>query len=399
VLFNWEREAHIFTPTLLVAVYYGSSRSRIAKALDCADMVLTTYGTLLRDQQILCSRKFNYIILDESQTIKNPASRILKTVRLLKGSHRLALSGTPIENSLTELWSLFSFLNPGMFGQLSNFKNNIVRPVEQDNDLTSLEIVRKMIFPFILRRTKKQVAGELPQKTENVVYTEMLPKQRKLYDITREAYLGKILDSINANGIERSGIQVIEGMLRLRQICCHPCLIAQDFQGDSGKFVLFDDYLETILSGGHRVLVFSQFETVLQLISARLRVKRVPFEILTGKTQNRQKVVMHFKQEEIPVFLISLKAGGVGLNLTEADYVIHIDPWWNPAVENQASDRAYRIGQTREVFVYKFITVNSIEERVLHLQEMKRMISSAIITTEQSFFKQLTKQDIVTLFS
>jgi non-specific serine/threonine protein kinase len=399
VLFNWDREARVFTPTLLIAIYYGRTRKRIFSALNMADVVLTTYGTVLRDIDVLKEMEYNYVILDESQMIKNPTSRIIKAVRQLKGQHKLGLSGTPIENSLAELWSLFSFLNPGMFGPLSSFRRNIVKPIEVDNDSSALAIVKKMIFPFILRRTKQQVAKELPPKTESVVYTEMLPKQKKFYDITREAYLGRIMDSINRYGVEHSGIQVIEGMLRLRQVCCHPALIEPDFIGNSGKFILFDEYLENILAGGHRVLVFSQFESVLKLLKKRLNEKHIPHGLLTGKTRNREKVVMNFRENPIPVFLISLKAGGVGLNLVEADYVIHMDPWWNPAAENQASDRAHRIGQTKEVFVYKFITVDSIEERVLRMQVMKKALSNSIIQTEKSFFKSLTKQEIISLFS
>lgn len=399
VLFNWQHEARVFTPKLLVAVYYGPARKRMRRALAMADMVLTTYGTLLRDATFLDTLAFNYIILDEAQNIKNPASQIVKAVQKLNGQYKLALTGTPIENSLSELWSLFSFLNPGMLGPLSSFRRNIVKPVEVENDRESLEIVRKMIFPFILRRTKQQVAKELPPKTTSIVYTEMLPKQCKLYDITREAYLGAIIDSINTRGIERSGMKIIEGMLRLRQVCCHPKLIQPDFTGGSGKFALFDEYLETILAESHRVLVFSQFEAVLTLISDSFKQKYIPHEMLTGKTRNREEAVMNFKNNDIPVFLISLKAGGVGLNLTEADYVIHMDPWWNPAAENQATDRAFRIGQTKEVFVYKFITVNTIEERVLRMQEMKSRLSDSIIQSEKSFFKHLTKDEIIGLFS
>lgn len=399
VLFNWELEARHFAPTLLVARYYGPTRRRMLIALDEADLVVTTYGTVLRDIDTLKEIAFNYVILDEAQAIKNPTSQIVKTVRQLTCGCRLALSGTPVENDLSELWSLFSFLNPGMFGTLSHFKSDIVRPIVQDNDPIALDILKRMIFPFVLRRTKQQVAGELPPKTETVIYTEMLPKQLHVYNITREAYLGRIMDSVNRVGIERSGIQIIDGMLRLRQICCHPLLVDENYQGDSAKFTALDEYIYDITVGGHRVLIFSQFEALLRLLSKRLREKKLKHAMLTGQTRNRGEVVAQFKDSDIPLFLISLKAGGTGLNLTEADYVIHLDPWWNPAAENQATDRAYRIGQTRSVFVYKFIVKNSIEERVLDMQRMKKMISSSIITSEEAFFKRLTKQDILALFT
>ncbi len=399
LLFNWCHEAQKFAPQLVVACYHGSKRDSIQKHYTLADVILTTYGMILRDQDFFTDCTFNYVILDESQTIKNPDSRISKVVRKLTSKNRLALSGTPIENSLVELWSLFAFLNPGMLGTLHQFHERIVKPIESDQEQSALTFLKKIIFPFVLRRTKQQVAKELPAKTESVVYTEMVTKQRILYDIVREAYLGKIVSTMNTEGVERSGIAVIEGMLRLRQICCHPVLVDDNYEDESGKFLLFDEYIDTILTEGHRVLVFSQFESVLQLLKKRLFTKQIPHELLTGKTQNRQKCVSNFRENNVPVFLISLKAGGVGLNLIEADYVIHMDPWWNPAVENQATDRAHRIGQTKEVFMYKFITANSIEERVMAMQAKKSKLSSALIKQEKSFIKELSKEDILALFS
>jgi non-specific serine/threonine protein kinase len=257
-----------------------------------------------------------------------------------------------------------------------------------------------MIYPFVLRRTKAQVATELPPKIENVSYAGMLPRQESMYRITRELYQGKIARSIEENGVEGSRMQILEALLRLRQICCHPALVDPSFSGDSGKFRLVDQLLEEVIEGGHRALIFSQFVSALELLRKRLTARSIRTELLTGKTANRAAAVDNFQQDpSIPVFLISLKAGGVGLNLTAADYVIHLDPWWNPAIENQASDRAYRIGQTRQVFVYKLITRDSVEERVLEFQRRKQHLIGSVITTEQGLFKRMTPDDVTEMFS
>lgn len=400
VLFNWEREISKFAPSLLVAVYYGSKRKRSVSSLQYADVIITTYGTLLRDKDIFYSLRWYYVILDEAQNIKNPSSHISKVVCSLKAENRLALSGTPIENNLRELWSLFSFVNPGMLGSLAGFMRNIAQPIQQENSVQVRDILRKMVFPFILRRTKKQVAKELPPKTETIIYTEMLPAQQHFYDITKEAYLGRIINSVDSDGIERCGLKIIEGLLRLRQVCCHPAIVDPNYKSDSGKFAAIDEYMDIIVKEKHRVLVFSQFTSVLELLRIRLEKQNISYTLLTGKTTNRSAVVDRFQNDEtIPVFLISLKAGGVGLNLTAADYVLHIDPWWNPAVELQATDRAYRIGQEKHVFVYKFITSNSIEEKVLRMQERKKQLVDSLIHAESSFVKNLTRDDVLSLFS
>lgn len=400
VLFNWEREAAKFAPKLLCAKYYGPDRKRKVTSLKYADIILTTYGTLLRDIDTLKNIEFNYVVLDEAQIIKNPYAKIRKAACKLSSKHRLVLTGTPIENNLSELWSIFSFINPQLFGTLNGYKSNILSKIEAGTESRGLEILRKMVFPFILRRLKTQVAKELPPKTESVVYTEMLPRQKLIYDITKEAYLGKILDVVERKGIENAGSQIFEGMLRLRQVCCHPVLIEKNYRGDSGKFQVCDDYIDEILAEEHRILIFSQFEMVLQLIEKRLSKRKIPSQLLTGKTRGRSTVVDCFqKDRSIPVFLITLKTGGLGLNLTAADYVLHIDPWWNPAAEDQASDRAYRIGQTKHVFIYKFITKGSIEERVLRLQKEKKELIKNIIQTDKSFMKRLTIEDIESLFS
>ncbi|HEX2958595.1 MAG TPA: SNF2-related protein [Chitinispirillaceae bacterium] len=399
LLFNWQREAQKFTPELSMLIYHGGNRSQYVNILTMVDVILTSYGTLLRDIEVLSKINFHYCILDEAQAIKNPFSQISRTFRDVKSAHRLALSGTPIENNLSELWSLFSFLNPGLLGSYKIFQDNFVKPVEKDADDTVAAVLKRLIFPFILRRTKNQAAKDLPPKNEIILYTEMLPSQQTLYDITKEMYRGKVEDSISAKGLEQSGFQVLEGLLRLRQICSHPLLFDKTYTGDSGKFRLVEESILDIVAEKHKILVFSQFVSALEILRAHILEKGIKSEILTGATRNRQEVVDRFQSDKgSPVFFISLKAGGTGLNLTSADYVFHIDPWWNPSAENQASDRAYRIGQTKPVFVYKVITRNSIEERVLELQEKKRMLMESVIQTESSLMKKLSKDDILELF-
>jgi non-specific serine/threonine protein kinase len=399
LLFNWQREAKKFVPELSLLLYHGPGREQYLGVMHMADAVLTTYGTILRDIEKLKEKNFHYIILDEAQAIKNPTSDISRVVKELQGSYRLALSGTPIENNLAELWSLFSFLNPGILGTLRSFAENFIRPIDKDQNEYAADSLRKLIFPFILRRTKEQVAKELPPKNEIVIYTEMLPRQRTLYEITRDIYRNRVQKSIENDDIERSRFQILEGLLRLRQICCHPVLVEPSFSGDSGKLRVVCERIQEITGEGHRVLVFSQFVKVLELTRKMISGYGISSEILTGATRDRKSVVDRFQNGTGgPVFFISLKAGGTGLNLTRADYVIHIDPWWNPGVENQASDRAHRIGQTRTVFVYKMITKDSIEERVMELQEKKRLLTDSVIQTETSFFKQLTIDNMLGLF-
>jgi len=399
LLFNWEREAARFAPSISVLLYHGAARHRYREILHMSDVVLTTYGTVLRDTDTLQRLQFHYIILDEAQAVKNPASLISRAVRSLSAKHRLALSGTPIENNLMEIWSMFSFLNPGMFGSAGQFIRSFVKPIERDMNEETMSVLRKILHPFVLRRTKAQVVRELPPKNEMVVYTEIVARQRILYDITRQLYYGRISDSIGSVGMERSGLQILEGLLRLRQICCHPLLVEKGYSDDSGKFIMVEQMLRDAVEGGHRELLFSQFVSALDLLRKRCALCGISTELLTGSTKNRQEVVDRFQRHDgASVFLISLKAGGTGLNLTAADYVFHIDPWWNPGAENQATDRAYRIGQNRSVFVYKMVTKDSIEERVCELQEKKRHLVESVIKDEQTFYKQLSKEDLLSLF-
>ncbi len=400
LLFNWHREAHRFAPSLVVVQYHGQARKRYSiRDLHLADLVITTYGTANRDIDQLKRTVFNYVILDEAQAIKNPLSRTSKSIRALRARHRLALSGTPIENNLAELWSLFAFVNPGMLGTYRRFLAQYGMPIERDRNEVRAMALRRLIAPCVLRRTKEQVATDLPPRNENVVYCSMSPQQQTLYEVTRDAYRGRIMRELDEQGMEQSRMRILEGLLRLRQICCHPLLMDKTFRGESGKFSVLDDYIDDVTGGDHKVLVFSQFVAALELLGRRLTRRGVPYEMLTGKTVDRQRPVVRFQADkDIRVMLISLKAGGTGLNLTAADYVVHLDPWWNPAAEDQASARAHRIGQTKPVFVYKLVTEQSVEERVVELQERKKKLFDTIITTEESMFKQLTKEDIERLF-
>jgi len=400
LLFNWEREAARFTPRLRLLNHAMPERTQDVTDFDDTDVVLTTYGVLLRDIEMLMHYEFNYLILDEAQAIKNPLAETAKAARLLRGRHRLTLTGTPVENNTLELWSQFAFLNPGLLGNADYFREEFSTPIERKGDEAAAQFLRKMVYPFILRRTKDQVAKDLPPRTTRQLICEMEPAQRKFYDDKRDYYRALLLKLIEEEGVNNARFKVLEGLLRLRQICNHPRLVVPDFKGASAKFELLMETLSTLHAEGHKALVFSQFVKMLKLIQAELKKRRVPFAYLDGQTKDRQARVDAFQEDpDIPFFLISLKAGGVGLNLTSADYVIHVDPWWNPAVEMQATDRAHRIGQDKPVFVYKLIVRDSVEEKILQLQERKRQLVTQLISTESGFFKSLTPDDIKSLFS
>ena len=399
LLINWQREAARFTPNLRILEYFNTDRVRNKTAFDQVDLVITTYGVMLRDIEFLHGYTFHYAILDESQAIKNPFSQTARAAHLLQAKHHMVLTGTPIENSTTELWSQFAFLNPGLLGSLKYFKAEFGAPIEKKGSEEVAETLRELVFPFILRRTKDQVAPELPPRSERIVYSDMEPAQRKLYNRMRDYYRSLLLGMLESEGLDKSRMKILEGLLRLRQISNHPRLVDNKFRGASGKFELLFDTLETLRSEGHKALVFSQFVQMLSLVRKELDRLEVPYTYLDGSTHNRQEQVDTFQnRDDIPFFLISLKAGGLGLNLTAADYVIHIDPWWNPAVEMQASDRTHRIGQEKPVFVYKLIARDSVEEKILVLQDRKKNLVDQIITTESSFFKNLTEEDITVLF-
>ncbi len=398
-LFNWQKEIERFTPSLKTLVYSGAERRTLQKSFDQFQVILTSYGILRRDVDFLEKREFLYVVLDESQNIKNPISVNAQAVRSLNAEHRLALSGTPVENNLLELWSQFTFLNPGMLGSERTFAENFAKPIEKSADESASSTLKQMIFPFILRRTKELVATELPPKVESTVYCDMEPEQQRAYEYWRQYYRESILHSIETVGLNRSKMKVLEGLMRLRQVCCHPGLVDLNYRGTAGKFEAFREMLEDILAEGHKVLVFSQFVKMLEILRQHCEKDGIVYEYLDGSTRNRRERVERFQNDEnVKLFLISLKAGGTGLNLTAADYVIHYDPWWNPAVEMQATDRTHRIGQTRQVFSYKLITRETVEEKILALQEKKMALVKNIITTDSGFVKSLTREDVEALF-
>jgi len=408
LVFNWRQEASRFAPALRVLDYTGGGRRDALATFPAHDVVLTTYGTLRRDAGELKDVAFDYVILDEAQAIKNASTNAAKAVRLLKGRHRLALSGTPVENHLGELWSLFDFLNPGMLGASSIFRSAGAGSAAADDVM--LAMLARGLRPFILRRTKEQVAAELPSRTEQTLYCDLELPQRRLYDELRDHYRASLLGvsavasakagSMAANGFGRAKLQILEALLRLRQAACHPGLIDRVRAGEpSAKLDVLIPRLQELVEDGRKVLVFSQFTSLLALLRSRLDDAQLPYEYLDGKTRDRAARVARFQTEDCPLFLISLKAGGLGLNLTAADYVFLLDPWWNPAVEAQAIDRAHRIGQTRPVFAFRLIARDTVEEKVLQLQARKRRLADAIIRADGSLIRDLRREDLELLLS
>jgi len=400
VVFNWENEVFKFTPQLKVLLHTGNYRDRKTDSFKNYDIILTSYGIMRRDIAFLKDFEFFYIVLDESQKVKNPQSQTSKAARILKSKHRLVLTGTPVENNTIELWSQFSFLNPGLLGSLNYFKKAFANPIEKHQDSDASELLKKIVFPFILRRTKEHVARELPPKIEQTIFCVMNNEQNKLYRYWKNYYRSIILNKIDMEGIDKARMNILEGLVKLRQIACHPFLVDNTVYEDSGKFEFLKEFIEEILSENHKILFFSQFVRMLKLTQIYLNENNIDYVYLDGNTINRQDCVNRFQTDDnVKIFLISLKAGGTGLNLTAADYVIHYDPWWNPAVEVQATDRAHRIGQDKKLFVYRLITKNSVEEKMLELQAKKQKLVSDLITTDAGFFKNLTRENIDNLFS
>lgn len=399
VVQNWKLEAERFVPRLNVAIYAGTDRKKRLPELDPFDLVLTTYGTLRKDIQRLSQIKWDYAILDEAQAIKNNASQTAKASRMLNARHRLALSGTPIENHLDELWSLMEFLNPGLLGTSSNFKDLTGKGSE--NDQQQVDVLRKGLAPFLLRRTKAQVLPQLPQKTEQHLYCDLTATQLKQYNQLRDHYRASLNHKIAQSGLAKTKIHVLEALLRLRQAACHPGLIDPAHNGKpSAKLNLLLEQLDEVVSEGHKALVFSQFTKMLAIVRQRLDEANITYEYLDGRTKDRQSRVDRFQNDaQCEVFLISLKAGGTGLNLTAADYVYLLDPWWNPAVESQAIDRAHRIGQTNPVFAYRLIAKNTVEEKILELQSQKSKLAEAIISADSSLLKNLSAEDLQAILS
>ncbi len=400
VVFNWQREAEKFTPDLKVLVHSGSSRAKDIKNVEELDIVLTSYALFRRDAEMLNKKSWRCVVLDEAQNIKNYRSKTAQLVKEVQADQRWALTGTPLENRLSELWSIFSFLMPGFLGNYNHFKNVYQQPIEIVQDEEVLERLRKRIFPFVMRRLKEEVARELPPKTEITQYCEMTPEQKKLYQQMLLACREEVFEEVEKKGIEKSQVSIFTALLRLRQICCHPALIGKKKGYESGKMMEFEDLLLEILSENHRVLVFSQFVEMLTLLKGMLEKNKIEYEYLDGRTRHREKHINNFqKNENVKVFLISLRAGGTGINLTAADYVIHYDPWWNPAVEDQATDRVHRLGQTRHVFAYKMITKDSVEEKILGLQEKKKNLARGILSTDSAMGKKFNMEDLEFLFS
>jgi hypothetical protein len=395
LLFNWQEEISRFAPSIKYVLHYGPDRPKSISHFSDYEVVLTSYGMLLSDIRFLKTFSFNYIFLDESQTIKNPNSERYKAARLLQSRNRIVLTGTPVENSTFDLYSQLSFACPGLLGSKQHFKDIYAIPIDKfEYSKRAMELQQK-IKPFILRRTKKQVAKELPEKTETVIYCEMNDEQRRIYD----AYEKELREFIAANDdddLNKNSIHVLTGLTRLRQICNSPVLIKEGYSGEHS--VKIEILMEQILgkSKDHKILVFSQFVGMLDLLKPELERHGIQFEYLTGQTKDRGKKVANFQEnEDIRVFLISLKAGGVGLNLTQADYIYLIDPWWNPATENQAIDRSYRIGQTKNVIAVRMICSNTVEEKILTLQKKKKLLAENLLKTDGTKFQGLSKQDLL----
>ncbi|RYC72130.1 DEAD/DEAH box helicase [Spirosoma sordidisoli] len=398
LLYNWELEARKFTPDLRVMIYTGTYRDKNTAQFDQYDLILTSYGIVRIDIDLLSHYQFNYVILDESQAIKNPSSHITRAVMQLNTKHRLILTGTPLENSTMDLWSQMSFINPGLLGSQSFFRNEFQVPIEKRHDEAKTGRLYGLIKPFMLRRNKAQVATDLPEKVESVLFSDMTPDQERQYEEAKSYYRNLILERIEEDGMARSQMIVLQGLTKLRQIANHPRMVDADYEGDSGKLDDMLMRLETAIGERHKVLVFSQFIKHLSVVRQYLKEKNIKYAYLDGSTTDRQSQVELFQTDDsVRLFLISLKAGGLGHNLTAADYVFILDPWWNPAIEAQAVDRAHRIGQQKTVFTYKFISRNTVEEKILALQRSKQQLAGSLITTEENFVKSLTKEDIMVL--
>ena len=403
LMYNWENEIKKFSPVLAHFIHHGPKRSASAKAFDPYDIVITTYGTMRSDIKMFKDIEFDHIVLDESQSIKNPQSQVAKASLLLNAKNRVALSGTPIQNNTFDLYAQMNFLNPGLLGSREFFMNEFATPIDKFQEDEVKQQLKKLTYPFLLRRTKEQVAKDLPEKTETILFCEMGKDQRKIYEAYRNSYKAQILGMIEERGIERSQMHILQGLTKLRQICDSPAILNEEdkFPNHSVKQ---DELMREIIEnvGNHKALIFSQFLGMLALIRQQLEEQNIPYAYFDGSTTSTQRevAIQEFQNnEDCRVFLISLKAGGIGLNLTAADYVYIVDPWWNPAVEQQAIDRTHRIGQTKNIFAYRLICKDTIEEKMLQLQERKRALASELVSDDSAFLKRLTREDIDFLFS
>ena len=397
---NWQAEASRFTPGLRTHVHHGTGRPREAACFETVDLVIVSYATLRVDRDLFGERRWNVIILDEAQSIKNPASQSFGVVKTLESEHRFTLTGTPLENSVIDLWSQVDFLEPGLLGSLQRFRKRFGSAVAGAPD-PERDRLRRLVKPFLLRRTKDVVEQSLPSKEEVLLYAEMGPRQQAAYDALKADFRRRISGALAAKGIAGSGALIFEGLLRLRQAACFPAQANPTLKSvPSAKLEVLEDLLGEIVAEGHRVLVFSQFVQSLKAIAAVMDARGLRYEYLDGATRNRQDVIDRFQADaSVPLFLLSLKAGGLGINLTAADYVVLFDPWWNPAVERQAVDRSHRIGQRKPVFVYRLVTRGSIEERILELQEKKRALAAELIEENPRSLLALDEAELLGLFS
>lgn len=403
LMFNWQNEIRKFTPNLTFSIHHGGGRSKENLADPAIDVIITTYGTLRSDIKQFVDVAFDYVILDESQAIKNPSSKVTKAAGLLKARNRLCLSGTPLQNNTFDIFAQMNFLNPGMLGSVEFFKQEFSVPIDKFGEKEQKDHLRKLLYPFILRRTKEQVAKDLPEKQEMVLFCEMGDEQRKIYDAYRNDYRDKILGVVENQGIQKSQLTILQGLMKLRQICDSPAIVKEEerFPNVSVKLEEIGREITENISN-HKALVFSQFLGMLALIKEKMKELGVDYEYFDGSSTvaERERSIHRFQNDEnCRVFLISLKAGGVGLNLTAADYVYIVDPWWNPAVEQQAIDRTHRIGQTKNIFAYRMICTDTVEDKILKLQERKRNLAKDLITDDEGFVKTLTKEDVEYLFS
>lgn len=399
LIHNWVNEIRKFTPALKIFQHIGINRPQNVSNFSRYDLVLTTYGTVRSDIDMLKEYLFTYIILDESQVIKNAESKIFMAVKQLRGMHRLVLTGTPIENSLTDLWSQFSFLNPGMLGSLNSFKKEFVIPIEKQNDEHKRIKLQNLIQPFVLRRNKNKVAAELPDLTEKVHYCEMTEEQSSFYERKKSEARNMILENYRIAGSNKTKFLLLSSLMKLRLIANHPVIVENNYDSDSGKFREILHNVNKVLSEDHKVLLFSQFVKHLNIFADHFKKNDIPFGMLTGRVSEKERkpIIERFQNDaDMRVFLISIRAGGVGLNLTGADYVFMLDPWWNPAVEAQAINRAHRIGQDKKVFVYKFITRATVEEKIMALQKHKSELSGMFIN-QNNPLKSMQMDELVTL--
>ncbi len=399
---NWRQEVERFAPGLKLLVLHGTDRKQHFENLPAYDLIITSYPLLPRDQAVLLEQKFHYVILDEAQFIKNPKTQYAQIVCQLKAAHRVCLTGTPMENHLGELWSLFNFLLPGFLGDEMRFRKIFRNPIEKGQSEERRKLLARRVAPFMLRRRKEDVVKELPPKTEIIQNVELTGAQRDLYETIRLAMHSRVREEVSSKGLSRSHIIILDALLKLRQVCCDPRLLKLDAAQkitESAKLQLLMDLLPEMISEGRCVLLFSQFTSMLALIEPEITKAKIPYVLLTGQTTDRATPIAQFQNGEVPLFLISLKSGGTGLNLTAADTVIHYDPWWNPAVETQATDRAHRIGQEKKVFVYKLMTVGTVEEKILQLQIRKRELVEGLLDEQRRESVKLSPEDLEVLFA